>query len=721
VSNEATPGITLAHLNATVPTIALPTAAVVMIPGDVIDGRYRVIHRIADGGMGTVFLAEHVLIKRRFAIKVLHRELAADTEMVERFMNEAMAAGTLGHPNIVEATDMGFTPDRVPFIVFEYSEGSILTEEIYRVGGLPVRRALRIAKQIASALECAHNANIVHLDLKCDNVFLTDKDGVQDHVKVLDFGISRFLEVEQGKTQRYMIAGTPDYMAPEQVTEPDRVDKRADVYALGVLLYEMLTARRPFGDDDDPRALLHRIVHETPRPIDRSRVPIELERVIVKRMLVKDRARRFQSMREVEEALDAINAAPPTRAPSSPHTTTRPLGGLPRGPVRMPSPLPRATPPFQAVGGMGALDDGRAPTVRDDDPDLEYVVGARPQTDAEADAEVDRAFEVATASPAGSLSGPGVARGTPAPARTTTEPAAAAAAAAGTPPATTAPATTAPATRTRAIGWVAAAVIAAGAGSYLLANRRPGTAPDVRGARAALAGEAERLATTVQAQARAAHTRAVGVAMAPLLRAAIETDPATLRDLAASETLFSVRPGETLEVLIAHGPTLVPAALVPADGAPIVDGGALAAGAHDRTVLTSTEQGLVVSVTVPVTTQRGDVGGALAFSTRIELAGIAEPVKRHALAASLVGLGRPLQLAGSLAAAAEATREQHVTFPISLEDGLARGPVALEATVAASAAAPADVDPAYGCFAVAGLLLLMALWRSSDARARLDA
>ncbi|MBA2544779.1 MAG: serine/threonine protein kinase, partial [Deltaproteobacteria bacterium] len=220
------------------------------------EGRYRIIKVLGEGGMGTVFLAEHTLIKRRVAIKVLHPELAADAEVVERFMNEARAAGTLGHPNIVESTDMGFCHGHVPYIIFEYLEGSLLTDEIYRVGGLPVRRAVWIAQQIASALRAAHNAEIVHRDLKSDNIFLTDKDDALDHVKVLDFGISRFLDHEDEQTRRGMVMGTPEFMAPEQITAPDSVDRRADIYALGVILYEMVTARRPFSNDEDPRALL---------------------------------------------------------------------------------------------------------------------------------------------------------------------------------------------------------------------------------------------------------------------------------------------------------------------------------------------------------------------------------------------------------------------------------------------------------------------------------
>src|ERR1043165_2961160 len=110
--------------------------------GDMVEGRYRIIKTLGEGGMGTVFLAEHTLIKRRVAIKVLHSDLATDADVVERFMNEARAAGTLGHPNIVESTDMGFTQGHVPYIVFEYLEGTLLTDEIYRVGGLPVRRCV---------------------------------------------------------------------------------------------------------------------------------------------------------------------------------------------------------------------------------------------------------------------------------------------------------------------------------------------------------------------------------------------------------------------------------------------------------------------------------------------------------------------------------------------------------------------------------------------------
>ena len=274
------------------------------LPGELVDGRYRVVRRLADGGMGTVFLATHVLIQRRVAIKVLHAELATDPAMVERFLQEAAVAATLGHPHIVESIDMGFTRDRVPFIVFEYLEGCLLTEEIRRLGRLPVRRALVIARQIASALDAAHSAHIAHLDLKADNVFLTDRGESLDHAKLLDFGISRFLEAGSEITQPDVLMGTPEYMAPEQVTAPDDVDVRADIHALGVLLYAMLTGRCPFTAGD-PLGILEKIVDEPPPPLDRP-VPAALEQLLFDGLLVKDRGKRLQSMREVIGILDSL-------------------------------------------------------------------------------------------------------------------------------------------------------------------------------------------------------------------------------------------------------------------------------------------------------------------------------------------------------------------------------------------------------------------------------
>jgi serine/threonine protein kinase len=218
--------------------------------GDIIEGRYRIIETLGEGSMGAVFLAEHVVQNRRVALKLLRPELGADAAALDGFMTEARAAGTLGHPSIVACTDTGLTHAGVPYVVLEYLEGALLTDEVYRVGGLPVRRALKIADQIASALAAAHDAGIVHRGLKSDSVFLIDEDDALDIVKVLDFGAGRFLAAPGDHGRRGRVLGSPEFMAPEQVTSPGTADHRADIYALGVILYEMLTARRPFSDDD---------------------------------------------------------------------------------------------------------------------------------------------------------------------------------------------------------------------------------------------------------------------------------------------------------------------------------------------------------------------------------------------------------------------------------------------------------------------------------------
>jgi eukaryotic-like serine/threonine-protein kinase len=286
----------------------------VVKPGEVLEGRYKIVRPIADGGMATVFLAVHCLIKRRVAIKLLHADLAEDAAMVRRFANEALAAGTLGHPNIVEATDMGFIKDGLPYIVLEYLEGTALAEEIMRVREMPADRALWIAQQIASALAAAHAAGIVHRDLKTDNVFLIESRGRRDHVKVLDFGISRFLASADRTAIGGNLLGTPEFMAPEMVLTPESIDHRADIYALGVVLYEMLTGQVPFqlprrGEFPsltDAHALLERIISEQPAPIERDDLPTGLAQMIADKLLAKNPARRFQTMQEAEAALSAF-------------------------------------------------------------------------------------------------------------------------------------------------------------------------------------------------------------------------------------------------------------------------------------------------------------------------------------------------------------------------------------------------------------------------------
>jgi serine/threonine-protein kinase len=275
-------------------------------PGDLIDGRYRIAQKLAEGGMGVVFLAEHVLLRRRLAIKLLHAELATDRWMVQRFLHEAAASGSLTHPHIVESTDMGFTCEGIPYIVFEYLEGCLLSEEIRRLGRLSLGRTLVIARQIASALHTVHEAQLAHLDVKGDNVLLARR-GPTDHAKLIDFGISRFTATSGEAAPPGILMGTPEYMAPEQALKPETADGRADIYALGVLIYEMLSGRCPF-EGDDPRRVLTRVLHDPPPMLDRP-VPPLLEQLVFDGLLVKSPARRLQSMAEILPVLDALLAA----------------------------------------------------------------------------------------------------------------------------------------------------------------------------------------------------------------------------------------------------------------------------------------------------------------------------------------------------------------------------------------------------------------------------
>jgi tRNA A-37 threonylcarbamoyl transferase component Bud32 len=519
--------------------------APVVKPGDTVEGRYRIVKPLDEGGMGTVFLAEHVLIKRKLAIKVLRPELAEDADVVERFMNEARAAGTLGHPNIVESTDMGFTRDGIPYIVFEFLEGTLLVDEIYRLRGLPVRRALKIAHQIASALDAAHRAGIVHRDLKSENVFLTDKDERPDHVKVLDFGISRFLETESdSRPRKGNIMGTPEFMAPEQITTPDKVDRRADIYALGVIIYEMITARRPFRNDDDPQAVLHAVVHDPPPPLTKGEAPPGLSEVIIDKLLAKNPDERYQTMRELQGALEAFyNVARPA------HSLT---------PISIPVP-------------------------------------------------------------------PSVAQAAPAPA-----------------------APTMPIKRSKSkagLILLAVGIIAVGAGVALkLADTgalgKADNAPDPA-AVAAVQADADKLGAALDGDARAARLRADTIAQTPMLRAAIETDAATIKDMAASEHLFAQpKPGEVLEVFQLKNDKTLSLLRVP-EAAP-----ALAAGSGSGDLRVDSDgQAVLVVASAPITAQSGAVAGAIVVSSTVDLTAIKRGIAEHALGATLLGRAKPLELA----------------------------------------------------------------------------
>jgi eukaryotic-like serine/threonine-protein kinase len=277
---------------------------------------FEIIRLLDEGGMGTVYEARHPLIGRRVAVKVLRRELALQEELVTRFFNEARATNAIGHPNIIEIIDVGRFPDGAPYLIMELLEGESLSERLRRVGRLEVAEAVELLQQTAGALGAAHEKGIVHRDLKPDHLFLTwDEQGSgRLRVKILDFGIAK-LRGEQVvtslRTSAGAIFGTPLYMPPEQCLGlPDLVDARADIYALGVILYEAICGRPPFvskgwGD----LLMMHMTQAPVPPSVHLPGLPAALEAVILK-ALEKKPELRHASMAEFARALAAATAAP---------------------------------------------------------------------------------------------------------------------------------------------------------------------------------------------------------------------------------------------------------------------------------------------------------------------------------------------------------------------------------------------------------------------------
>jgi serine/threonine protein kinase len=269
---------------------------------------YRIVSILGEGGMGSVYLAEHSFMGRKAAIKVLRQEFAKDERLVERFMNEARAANAIRHPNIIDIIDVGRLSAGIPYLMMEFLDGENLTRRIARYGRMAVGDAADVGGQTASALAAAHGAGIIHRDLKPDNLYLvTDDTQPLAHVKVLDFGIAKLrgeLSGSGAKTQTGSVMGTPPYMSPEQCRgNSDRVDHRSDIYSLGIILYEMLSGAPPFvAEGWGEVALMH--IGQPPPPL-RSRnaeVQVELEAVIFK-ALAKEPSKRWTSMSEFGAAL----------------------------------------------------------------------------------------------------------------------------------------------------------------------------------------------------------------------------------------------------------------------------------------------------------------------------------------------------------------------------------------------------------------------------------
>jgi hypothetical protein len=282
--------------------------------GKVLGSSYEIARLVGEGGMGRVYEARHLRLRdRRFAVKLLHPEFARQPDVVARFQREAESASSIAHPNVVDVFDVDKTSDGVPFLVGEFLEGEELGDYIKRVGKLPVPVAVGIARQVCKALAAAHARGIVHRDMKPENVFLVERDGVKV-VKVLDFGISKAGSGETHLTRTGMIMGTPSYMAPEQA-RGENVDLRADVYSIGALLYHALTGQRPF-DSDDTAATLNMVLTEEPaRPhLLVPEVPEAME-LVVQRAMAKDPRDRYQTSAEFDLALAPFDIEGEAAAP----------------------------------------------------------------------------------------------------------------------------------------------------------------------------------------------------------------------------------------------------------------------------------------------------------------------------------------------------------------------------------------------------------------------
>lgn len=284
--------------------------------GKTLADKYLIEEYLDSGGMCDVYCARHVGMDKPVAVKVLKAALAADPKIAERFEQEARAASRIHHPHAINVTDYGIDKDKTPFIVMELVKGETLGQALRSSGAFSVERAANILRQACGALEAAHTVDVIHRDIKPDNILLAEYDG-SDWVEVVDFGVAKILEDVNRRgslTGANIIVGTPRYMSPEQCEEKP-VDARSDIYSLGVVLYEMLSGEAPFEGDSSTRLLMAHAA-EPPAPLRQKRPDLspEIEAVVMK-ALEKDPEKRPQSARDFAlEFEQAAGLAEPARA-----------------------------------------------------------------------------------------------------------------------------------------------------------------------------------------------------------------------------------------------------------------------------------------------------------------------------------------------------------------------------------------------------------------------
>jgi serine/threonine-protein kinase len=285
--------------------------------GSIVADRYHVMKKLGEGGMGQVYLAEHVKMGRKSALKVMHPGMKSDVDAISRFNREAANASRIAHPNVASVYDFGETPDGIIYLAMEFVDGPPLTSVIEQQGALPPKRAADIVRQTADALAVAHDMGIVHRDLKPDNIMVARTRDGGDLVKVVDFGIAKAAGNEAQKvTKTGLVVGTPEYMSPEQLSG-DKLDGRSDIYSLGLVAFNMLTGMLPFPADSQQESMIMRLT-DRPKTLgemkpDRS-WPADVQ-AVMDRALERDVTARYQNATDFGMALyNAIQRMPETAA-----------------------------------------------------------------------------------------------------------------------------------------------------------------------------------------------------------------------------------------------------------------------------------------------------------------------------------------------------------------------------------------------------------------------
>ncbi len=356
-----------------------------LMPGLVLRDKYEILEKIGSGGMATVYRVKHLAFNEERAIKVVSSKLMDDPNFIKRFRTEAIITRKLQHPNAVRVDDLDTTEDGRLFMVMEYVKGQDLRHLLQQMGHLPVDRTLHITWQVSSALATAHQQGITHRGIKPDHILLVPQTSGKDLVKVLDFGIAKVregaMDVGAGytATQTGMVVGTPQYISPEQAMGRggDQIDGRADLYSLGVVVYEMLTGKQPFESDTAMGLLLHHL-QTVPTPphlmCPHLNIPPALSMVLMK-ALEKDPAKRYQTANEMLEALAAAKkqaatqtglatraitptgmAAAATPVPDAMATLPISAAATPTFPPTVAAPRPGATPGASAAKSVPAMD-----------------------------------------------------------------------------------------------------------------------------------------------------------------------------------------------------------------------------------------------------------------------------------------------------------------------------------------------------------------------------